>query len=288
MKCFARIVSFVAAVLVAAGGLCACVNIPAARAALRRSGHLQPDGPLCRLSRPCLCGVARELRPCRPGELGVVISRYDDISGYDWIAVPLLPYLYAVDSPADIPQTTNREQASLLRDLYRRHALESVAPDAPDGTLRRETGMNSSAPPMTAHLRLQPRNHAGAGCRSHCQVQRPPQCGALQRRIPQLCGLCPDYHQRPLSARHPPQLHCRLWTDYPEVGCAGAFSLRLEASGCRLPRLQGSPGPWFSFPFARGPGCDGEPSEAIWRTAGRSLADCDRGSPHRLHRARSF
>lgn len=74
-----------------------------------------------------------ELRECKPGELGVVISRYDGISGYDWIAVPLVPYLYAVEAPDEIPGTANREQVSLLRDLYRRHALESVAPDLPDG-----------------------------------------------------------------------------------------------------------------------------------------------------------
>ncbi|HEX5283139.1 MAG TPA: hypothetical protein VFW30_03385 [Bryocella sp.] len=75
-----------------------------------------------------------QLRPCGPGELGVVISRYDGITNHDWIAVPLLPYLYAVESPADIPQTMSREQETLLRDLYRRHALESVAPDLPNGT----------------------------------------------------------------------------------------------------------------------------------------------------------
>jgi hypothetical protein len=74
-----------------------------------------------------------ELRPCRPGELGVVISRYDGITNHDWIAVPLLPYLYAVESPADIPQTMDRAREAELRDLYRRHALESVAPDLPDG-----------------------------------------------------------------------------------------------------------------------------------------------------------
>jgi hypothetical protein len=74
-----------------------------------------------------------ELRPCNPGEHGAVISRYDGINGLDWIAVPLLPYLYAVENPADIPQTINREQEDELRDLYRRHALESVAPDLPNG-----------------------------------------------------------------------------------------------------------------------------------------------------------
>lgn len=75
-----------------------------------------------------------ELRPCRPGELGVVISRYNDIAGRDWIAIPLVPYLYGVESAADIPQTMDRERETLLRDLYRRHALESVAPDLPDGS----------------------------------------------------------------------------------------------------------------------------------------------------------
>src|ERR1700759_4068788 len=43
------------------------------------------------------------LRRCLPGESGVVISRYHRIAGYDWLAVPLYPYLYAVDKPQDIP-----------------------------------------------------------------------------------------------------------------------------------------------------------------------------------------
>src|ERR1039457_6240736 len=42
------------------------------------------------------------LRPCAPGETGVVISRYDAIGGYDWLAIPLIPYLYAVDRPQDV------------------------------------------------------------------------------------------------------------------------------------------------------------------------------------------
>ena len=54
-----------------------------------------------------LSGVCAEtplvLRPCAPGELGSVISRYDGVGGYDWVAIPLIPYLYAVDRPEDIP-----------------------------------------------------------------------------------------------------------------------------------------------------------------------------------------
>src|ERR1700675_4917957 len=32
------------------------------------------------------------LPPCHDGEFGVVISRYHKIDGYDWIAIPLVPY----------------------------------------------------------------------------------------------------------------------------------------------------------------------------------------------------
>ena len=73
-----------------------------------------------------------ELRPCRPGELGVVISRYDAIDRRDWIAIPLVPYLCAVESPSG-PQTASRARVAQLRDLYRRHELESIAPDLPNG-----------------------------------------------------------------------------------------------------------------------------------------------------------
>ena len=73
------------------------------------------------------------LRPCGPGELGVVISRYDGIVAYDWIAVPLVPYLYAVESPNEIPTGVDRVDVVRMRDLYRREHLESVAPDTESG-----------------------------------------------------------------------------------------------------------------------------------------------------------
>ena len=74
-----------------------------------------------------------ELRPCRAGELGVVISRYDGIAHYDWVAIPLMAYLYAVDSAEDIPETMDKPAEVLLRDRYRRAHLELVAPDTADG-----------------------------------------------------------------------------------------------------------------------------------------------------------
>ena len=73
------------------------------------------------------------LRRCAVGESGVVLSRYDGIAGYDWIAIPLIPYLYAVDRPEAIPLFADAKLVAFLRDQYRRDHLESVAPDRPDG-----------------------------------------------------------------------------------------------------------------------------------------------------------
>lgn len=135
MKRLARVVMLVAAALAAVAGVSARASV--AVLLEQPYGALNVFNPTGHeaiyLDHVCAASPL-ELRACRPGELGVVISRYDDISHHDWIAIPLLPYLYAVDSPADIPQTVNREQVSLLRELYRRHALESVAPDLPDGS----------------------------------------------------------------------------------------------------------------------------------------------------------
>ena len=73
------------------------------------------------------------LRSCHDGEVGSVISRYHKIDGYDWIAMPLTGYLYAVDSPSEIPITMDRKKAKTLRDANRRQHLLNLAPDSPEG-----------------------------------------------------------------------------------------------------------------------------------------------------------
>lgn len=35
--------------------------------------------------------------------MGVVVSRYHKIAGYDWIAIPVIPYLYAVEDVEEVP-----------------------------------------------------------------------------------------------------------------------------------------------------------------------------------------
>ena len=84
-----------------------------------------------------LSGVCAEtplvLRPCAPGELGAVISRYDEVGGYDWVAIPLIPYLYAVERPDDVPLFVDAKMVNFLRDQYRRRHLEAVVPDKSNG-----------------------------------------------------------------------------------------------------------------------------------------------------------
>ncbi len=73
------------------------------------------------------------LRRCVPGETGVVLSRYDGVGGHDWVAIPLIPYLYAVERPEDVPLFADAKMALFLRDRYRRKYLEDIAPDVKNG-----------------------------------------------------------------------------------------------------------------------------------------------------------
>ena len=73
------------------------------------------------LSRVC-AESPTVLRRCQPSETGVVLSRYHNIAGRDWIAVPLIPYLYAVSNPEDIPLLADEKLVKFLRRSY----LESI------------------------------------------------------------------------------------------------------------------------------------------------------------------
>jgi hypothetical protein len=120
--------------LLAAAGTCARASV----ALLMEEpygdfGAVNPTGHAAVYFNHICADSPTSLRPCHDGEYGVVISRYHKIDGYDWLAIPLVGYLYAVDSPSDIPQKVDKEQVAALRDAYRKEHLLDLAPDKRHG-----------------------------------------------------------------------------------------------------------------------------------------------------------
>src|SRR5580700_4802173 len=120
--------------------LCVCsIRRARAEATLFLEEPYSYDGALAGTGHAAvyLDGVCAEtpvkLRLCRPDETGVVLSRYHRVAGYDWIAIPLIPYLYAVDGADEVPLSVDKNQAWALRDAYRRKYLEKLAPDDASG-----------------------------------------------------------------------------------------------------------------------------------------------------------
>lgn len=77
------------------------------------------------LSRVC-AETPTKLRRCEPEENGVIISRYARVGGYDWVAIPIVPYLYAVDDLKNVPAQANAASVAALRDQYRREHLSDI------------------------------------------------------------------------------------------------------------------------------------------------------------------
>jgi hypothetical protein len=100
-------------------------------------GAFNPTGHAAVYLNHVCAETPTQLRMCHDGEYGSVISRYHKVDGYDWIAIPLIPYLYAVDNVADVPTSVDKAQVLALRDAYRRSHLENLAPDAKSGAIPR-------------------------------------------------------------------------------------------------------------------------------------------------------
>ncbi len=96
-------------------------------------GTLNPTGHAAiYLERVC-ADTPVHLRECTDGETGIVISRYKGMAGYDWVAIPLIPYLYAVDDPAQVPPHVDEETVNRLRDHYREVELGAFGEKLPPG-----------------------------------------------------------------------------------------------------------------------------------------------------------
>ena len=96
-------------------------------------GFFNPTGHAALyLSRVCAESPVR-LRRCGDGEAGVVISRYNRVAGYDWLAIPLIPFMYAVDHPEQVPEVIDHAGVAAVRDEWRRSYLRDIIPDAEGG-----------------------------------------------------------------------------------------------------------------------------------------------------------
>ncbi len=89
-------------------------------------GGINPTGhSAIYLNRVC-AETPTILRRCNPGETGVVISRYSRIRKLDWVAMPLLPYLYAVEKVEDVPEWVEKTTVEKMRKEYAEAHLESL------------------------------------------------------------------------------------------------------------------------------------------------------------------
>ena len=80
------------------------------------------------LDRVCADGPIK-LRMCLPGERqGVMIARLNKLE-VDWVATPVLEFLYGVDDPAAVTRHLTPQQVTELRETYRRQYLGTLLPD---------------------------------------------------------------------------------------------------------------------------------------------------------------
>ena len=82
-----------------------------------------------------LCAASpTQLRSCRPGEFGVVLSRYHDLRtrNLDWLAIPASIFFYGVADPGQVPTFVTPSFAAELRETYRQANLLDVVPNRID------------------------------------------------------------------------------------------------------------------------------------------------------------
>jgi hypothetical protein len=81
-------------------------------------GTVNPTGHTAVYFAHICAETPTKLRRCEPGEMGSVISRYGNIDHYDWLAIPLIPYLYSVEDGEEVPARVDRATVIELRNKY--------------------------------------------------------------------------------------------------------------------------------------------------------------------------
>jgi hypothetical protein len=96
-------------------------------------GRINPTGHTAIYVEHICAETPVHLRPCKDGEYGAVISRYHDMGGYDWVAIPLIPYLYALEDASQVPTEADKETVERYRDHYKEAVLGDFADKLPKG-----------------------------------------------------------------------------------------------------------------------------------------------------------
>src|ERR1700739_4622305 len=81
-------------------------------------GTVNPTGHTAVYFANICAETPTRLRRCEPGEMGSVIACYSGLNDYDWIAIPLIPYLYSVEDISQVPEHVDRATVNRLRDKY--------------------------------------------------------------------------------------------------------------------------------------------------------------------------
>ena len=96
-------------------------------------GAVNPTGHVALYFSRICAETPVKLRRCEPGEMGSVIARYSDVAHHDWVVIPLLPYLYSVESSSEVPGRADREIVNRLRNQYHEEHLLSLGKDLRKG-----------------------------------------------------------------------------------------------------------------------------------------------------------
>jgi len=98
-------------------------------------GSLLPTGhSAIYLDRVC-AETPLVLRRCEAGELGVVLTRYPGIGGYDWVAIPLVSFLYSVENVTEAPARVDRKTVWRMRNRYHESHLLALGKNIAAGNL---------------------------------------------------------------------------------------------------------------------------------------------------------
>lgn len=96
-------------------------------------GTVNPTGHTAVYFAHICAQTPTQLRRCQPGEMGAVISRYSDVNDYDWVAIPLIPYLYSVEDISQVPEHVDRATVNRFRDEYHEAHLLGLGEKVPKG-----------------------------------------------------------------------------------------------------------------------------------------------------------